>query len=89
MGFKPCQEFTGVVIFQLAVSRVITEWGEKWNATLNRFMSMFKFEVLKFFYSTTLIKGVTHRIVRFVIFSTPRHVGKYYPATSVLKRSVL
>jgi hypothetical protein len=55
MGFKPYQTFTGLVNFQFAISQMITEWGEKWNATLNSIMSAFKFKVLNFFYGLRLI----------------------------------
>lgn len=70
MGLKPCGESTGVVIFQLAVSRLITEWGNQWNATLNRITSMSPVEVSKFFWSTMLIEVTTNTIIRSTTFST-------------------
>jgi len=45
MGFRPCEVSTGIVIYQVAISRLIIEWSEKWNTTLNSIMSIYKFEI--------------------------------------------
>ncbi|CZR60662.1 uncharacterized protein PAC_10558 [Phialocephala subalpina] len=45
VGLSPCHEFAGVTIFQLAVRRLITEWGEQWNSTLKLITSMSRVQI--------------------------------------------
>lgn len=71
MGLKPCKEFAGLVIFQLAIGLLIGEWGKQWTVTLDCIDGIAKTEVFRLFLSTTLIKGLSNAISRFVTFSTP------------------
>jgi hypothetical protein len=52
VGLSPCHEFAGVTIFQLAVRRLITEWGEQWNSTLKLITSMPRVQVQEFYFRT-------------------------------------
>ncbi|KAH8685425.1 hypothetical protein BGZ60DRAFT_395159 [Tricladium varicosporioides] len=43
---RPCHEFAGVIIFQLAVRRLIMEWEEQWDSTLKLIMSIPRSQVV-------------------------------------------